>query len=177
MKLKETGVNFVRVEDLPIHLVDAIEKFHLVIEGDHLDTPEGADNSCQDASDGFMHVLDDLNLCGAIEHYSFDIAQWGEDEVELDTERYPFDLHDRANCHWAVRSMGYIVDWTARQFDTSAAFPAIWKIGEGDCLSTQVALEEQDERAEGDCGIHCLCIIACPARFIGRGGIRVLAKG
>lgn len=97
----------------------SITKFLPLAQSEEWDTEDGATGMCGDASDLFLHVLDENGIEDAlIEHY--------DPEIILDCLDYPFDL-TKCRYHWAVRVGDLIIDWTARQFDADAPFPAIWK--------------------------------------------------
>ena len=96
-------------------------------------TPDGAEGWCQDASDEFLHELEDVHgfLGADIEHYDFGVG-WTKDitrEMVLrDTQRFPYayGVSIDTEWHWAVRCGHLIIDWTARQFDARAPCPALW---------------------------------------------------
>jgi hypothetical protein len=109
----------------------AIRSFMAKAKKEGWHTEVGAKGWCNDASDQFLHELEDVHgIKGAeIEHYDFDT--WQDDitpEMVLkDTARYPYMTDDTVTeWHWAVRIGCLIIDWTARQFDDKAAFPALW---------------------------------------------------
>ena len=97
----------------------AIESFVDYATREKWHTVQGANNRCNVASDAFLHVLSDHGIEGEIEHY--------ERDVTLDRVEYPYG--DLGGCyyHWAVRVGDMIIDWTARQFDKDAPFPAVWE--------------------------------------------------
>jgi hypothetical protein len=98
----------------------AIEAFKPHAEKHGWHTAEDAENSCNQASDDFLHFLEAQGIEeGEIEHY--------ERQVILDRKDYPFNDLDGCYYHWAVRVGDHLVDWTARQFDALAPFPAVWK--------------------------------------------------
>lgn len=87
-------------------------------EGEGYDSPEGASDMCNHASDEFIRELTEYNIKGQIEYY--------ETHIKIDVQDYPYNLH-KCCFHWAVRVGEWVIDWTARQFDEDAPFPAVWK--------------------------------------------------
>ncbi len=96
----------------------AICRFYQYAMKEQWNTTAGAANMCADASDDFLHALDDVGIDGIIEYYDFDIL--------LDVREFPFEAMDGNLNHWAVRVGRVLIDWTARQFDQRAEFPSIW---------------------------------------------------
>ena len=99
-------------------LNEAIASFLPFAEQEGYDDPDSALGMCNHASDEFLHELTKRRIEGEIEHY--------EDHILIDQKDYPYGLSD-CQFHWAVRVGDWIIDWTARQFDNAAPFPAIWK--------------------------------------------------
>lgn len=126
---------------LPIHtrglslpqrkrLRQAIAKFYKKALREHWDQPKWAKSMCNHASDDFLHCLARFKLepLADIEHYDFQKADWhtcSHEEAMYGRTRYPFPWCGQ--WHWAVRvGDNLIIDWTARQFDDKAPFPAMW---------------------------------------------------
>ena len=80
-------------------------------------TPGGAAKQCALASTRFMQAAEYVGL-------DCELAFW-EATHEGAFERYPYNVGDCVG-HNAVRVGDIIVDWTARQFDSRAPFPAMW---------------------------------------------------
>jgi hypothetical protein len=96
----------------------AIMDFRVLAEAWGWDTQDGATNACDHASNEFLHHLERLGISDAeIEHF--------DGELVLDRHDYPWILPPES-WHWAVRVGDTLIDWTARQFDETAPFPAIW---------------------------------------------------
>lgn len=100
-------------------LEEAIHEFIEQATEQQWHTAAGAENRCNIASDAFLHVLEEYGIEGEIEHY--------EREILLDRKEYPYGALGDSSYHWAVRVGDTIIDWTARQFDEQAPFPAVWK--------------------------------------------------
>ena len=108
----------------------AIAKFYKKAKREKWDRPTYAKSMCNHASDDFLHCLARFKLepLASIEHYDFEKADWHtctNEEALYGRMRYPFDW--AGQWHWAVRlGDNLIIDWTARQFDEKAPFPAMW---------------------------------------------------
>ena len=92
-------------------------------------TRYGAYGKCNTMSDMFLHELEKVGLEGLIEAYEFADKRGPCTQEQMDQDRmdYPFhvDIYDCA-WHWAVRVGNIVIDWTAKQFNRAAPFPAIW---------------------------------------------------
>jgi hypothetical protein len=108
----------------------AIAKFYKKAKREKWDKPTYAKDMCNHASDDFLHCLARFKLepLAAIEHYDFERTSWHtctQEEAMYGRMRYPFPWCGQ--WHWAVRvGDNLIIDWTARQFDGKAPFPAMW---------------------------------------------------
>lgn len=102
-------------------LIDkAIEAFLEFAEAEGYSTSEGASDNCNHASDEFLHeLLAEVGIEGEIEHYG--------QSVEIDHVDYPYEMPYYVDFHWVVRVGDWLIDWTARQFEEEAPFPAVWK--------------------------------------------------
>jgi hypothetical protein len=108
-------------------LCEAIRAFLPFARESRWSTHSGAWNKCMEASDCFLHELERVGLEGEIEYYDFEGKCCTVDEMDLDIREYPFSVEeDIHRNHWAVRVGNIIIDWTARQFNRTASFPAIW---------------------------------------------------
>jgi len=111
-------------------LREAIEKFYKRARRERWHKPEYAKCNCNHASDEFLHCLARFKIehIADIEHYDFQKASWHtctHEEAMYGRMRYPFP--PAGQWHWAVRvGDNLIIDWTARQFDPEAPFPAMW---------------------------------------------------
>lgn len=108
--VSETGIEAID-KAIAIFMDDAqLQDFH---------TEDGAHGQCNEASDQFTHVLAELGIKDVhIEHY--------EPNIHMDRGDYPYKMSG-CSWHWAVRIGEWIIDWTARQFEPEAPFPAVWK--------------------------------------------------
>lgn len=99
-------------------LNEAIASFLPFAQGEGYDCWAGARDMCNEASDEFLHELAKHGIEGEIEHY--------DPSIILDLKDYPHKL-SACSYHWAVRVEEWVIDWTARQFEEEAPFPAVWK--------------------------------------------------
>jgi hypothetical protein len=136
----ELPVGHTLMPGLAITLIDAMHTFlpHAVEQG--LDNAKSAIGRCDDTSLAFREVLLQAGMSEkdcSVEDYAFLAPEWDNQDrhvvvtrsrIIADKKRYPFRLPRpvRCNWHWAVRVGNVIIDWTARQFDSEAGFPAVW---------------------------------------------------
>ena len=108
---------------------EAIASFARKAKRERWHTIGGALGQCTEAADEFLWHLDKYGLTGDIEWYSLGLDAYPDvewEEVERDQERYPLDAGEECKFHVANRvGKNLIIDWTARQFDQDADFPAI----------------------------------------------------
>lgn len=113
-------------------LVAAIDQFGAYAIENSWNTTCGAAGNCCFASEDFMDMLGELGLpknSSKLEWYDLQTdTSWHPSlgQVAMDRARLPFSNIDGCNFHVAVRIGNVIIDWTARQFDEKAGFPAIW---------------------------------------------------
>jgi len=75
-----------------------------------------------------LHAESTFKIEGTIEFYALVEEAFPNDATAVahDLARFPYAANRTCNWHWAVRVGDIIVDWTARQFDPNAPFPALW---------------------------------------------------
>ena len=100
-------------------LEGAISTFLPHAEQEEYNTRAGATDNCTHACDEFLHVLEDFGIEGDIEYF--------EPDIYMDMIDYPWGSMGTSRFHWAIRVGDFVIDWTARQFDEEAPFPAVWK--------------------------------------------------
>ena len=116
-----------REESVSRKLKKAIKSFEKFARDNRWHKYQGALDECMNASDCFLYELEKVGLDGIIEYYDFEAGSCTRLQSELDVMEYPYHVDvERFRCHWAVRVNKTIIDWTARQFDEKAPFPAIW---------------------------------------------------
>jgi len=113
--------------------------------------PHRARGECNEASDAFLHELEDVHGFhdGTIEHYDFALSSTCTDQEQIDVDRlrFPYTARVASTCdwHWAVRCGHLIIDWTARQFEPSVSFPAIWlDTSPGTAIAIAATTEERN---------------------------------
>ncbi len=95
-------------------------------------SPEGADGSCGYATDLFLDIAEQL-LPGA----EIDEAHFGPARKITASDRYLYNEAPHpwylSGCKWPGHVVaivgGWLIDWTARQFDPNAPFPLIFQMG------------------------------------------------
>jgi hypothetical protein len=108
-----------RRANLPKELIPAVLRFcqEFRLYGSSI----GAENMCFEASVQFQEMLFEMDL----------ISEEGRDKDwdvvkvwELpDGTILPFSF----KCHWVFRYRDVMIDWTARQFDETLAFPEVYR--------------------------------------------------
>lgn len=123
-----------KIEDLPLKLREAVLAYIPKATDNGFDTRDGAIGWCLEASDEFLHILEDHGFdIGTgedfLRHYIFKPLNKDEQHKQADDSylsSFPFE--PRSCCyHFAVKVEDIVIDWTARQFGATNPFPAIWK--------------------------------------------------
>lgn len=96
----------------PEDLLEAIEAFRDYARERRWNTMDGAYNFCAIASDEFIEQTG----LGRIVHFDWPHAQ------------HAYPLQAGGAWHQVVEYEGWIVDWTARQYDWDADFPMMYKL-------------------------------------------------
>jgi len=129
-----TSSNFMKIEELPPDLRKAVIAHIPKAKHEGFDTEDGAIGWCLEASDAFLHTLEDHGVdIGTgeelLRHYIFKPLNKDEERLkEEDPFLKSFPLNPRSCCyHFAVKIGDIVIDWTARQFGAGNPFPAIWR--------------------------------------------------
>lgn len=128
-----TSPIFLKISDLPPKLKEAVAAYLPKAKDNGFDTKDGALGWCLEASDEFLHTLEDHGFAigtgeDFLRHYIFNPLN--DEEVSIKANDYtlssfPFDPKS-CHYHFAVKVEDIIIDWTARQFGAENPFPAIW---------------------------------------------------
>jgi hypothetical protein len=127
---------FIAINELPDKLRKAVEAFIPEAKAEKYDTKKGAHGWCDIASGYFAKTLEKRGFSSkdySLREYLFDPITKEEKRIaKEDRVLFPFNIEkciksgQYCNFHWVTKVGKFIVDWTARQFDESAPFPAIW---------------------------------------------------
>ena len=80
--------------------------------------PESVTSACAEATDIAIHCADKHGITLGTEYYDWRIL--------ADVLSYPLDVLGQGDWHVAARWGDYVVDWTARQYDGTAAAPLVF---------------------------------------------------
>lgn len=125
-----TSSRLMKIDDLPPVLKAAILAHIPKAKDNQFDTAQGAHGWCLEASDEFLHTLEEHGIIDSpLRHYIFQPLNKNEakeQEEDRFLDSFPF-APGGCHYHFAVKVGDIVIDWTARQFDARNPFPAIWK--------------------------------------------------
>lgn len=127
---------FIAINELPNKLRKAVEAFIPEAKAEEYDTKKGAHGYCDIASGCFAKTLEEWGFSSkdySLREYLFDPTTKEEKKIAKEDRflaLFPFSKYSKSgqycNFHCVIKVGNFIVDWTARQFDETAPFPAIW---------------------------------------------------
>lgn len=89
---------------------------------------------CIEACDEFLHFLATHGVSGTIRTWNSPFfsatltkEMLGDDVSLLPDNSFPFSWHGM-DYHAVVEVEGFLIDWTAKQFDLDAPFPMVWRL-------------------------------------------------
>lgn len=130
-----TSASFVKLKDLPFGLREATKCHKKIALIDGCDTQDGAAGLCLEESGEFIETLREFRkqfkeiprayFREYIFHPLNDIEERRQ-KRDRQLRHFPFDSSG-CRFHFVVKTGGFIIDWTARQFGERNPFPAIWR--------------------------------------------------